>query len=91
MTDLPKDAGVHSPGTRPDDTPTPADAGSGPGYSGQEYDQAGQQAWRGADGRKRLPPDGVIGTGAGAGGAAPGEDFDDDTAGGSGAGGVPKG
>jgi hypothetical protein len=82
--DLPPDNGLRSPGTRPDDTPTPDAAGTGPGYSGQEYDQPGQRAWREADDERRLPVDGVIGSGVGAGGGAAGEDLDEDAAGGSG-------
>lgn len=89
MSDLPKDAGVRSPGTRPGETPAPADVGSGGGYSGQEYDQPGQKAWRDADGERRLPTDGVVGSGVGAGGGAEGEDFDSDAAGGNGAEGAP--
>lgn len=85
MSDIPKDAGVRSPGTRPGATPTPPAAGTGPGYSGQEYDQPGQQAWRDADGKERLPPDGAVGSGSGAGGGAKDEDPDPDAAGGSGA------
>lgn len=84
MSDLPTDAGVRSPGTRPEDTPTPEEAGTGPGYSGQEFDQAGQRRWREQDGGRRLPPDGAAGSGAGAGGGAPGEDYDADAQGGSG-------
>lgn len=83
--DLPPDNGVRSPGTRPDNTPAPKSVGTGAGYSGQEYDQPGQRAWRDADGAKRLPADGVVGSGVGAGGGSPGEDLDEDAAGGSGA------
>ena len=54
--------------------------GTGGGYSGQEYDSAGQDAWRRTHERQNVDASGAVhGTGVGAGGA-PGEDFDDDTA-----------
>jgi hypothetical protein len=54
--------------------------GTGEGYSGQEYDSAGQAAWRVEQTRHNVPADGVVrGSGVGAGGGNPGEDFDIDT------------
>jgi hypothetical protein len=59
--------------------------GSGTGYSGQEYDSAGQAEWRAEQAKRSMPADGAVhGSGAGAGGGVPGEDYDDDSAGGSG-------
>lgn len=58
--------------------------GTGSGYSGQEYDSAGQEQWRAEQERRNLPADGEVrGSGAGAGGGGPGEDFDVDTPGGA--------
>lgn len=58
--------------------------GTGSGYSGQEYDAAGQDEWRAEQERRNLPADGEVrGSGAGAGGGDPGEDFDIATPGGA--------
>ncbi|WP_260596665.1 hypothetical protein [Sphingomonas endolithica] len=52
--------------------------GTGGGYSGQEYDSEGQEAWRAEQDRRKGDPDGAVdGSGVGAGGG-PGEDFDSD-------------
>ncbi len=60
------------------------DVGTGSGYSGQEYDSAGQAEWRAEQERKSLPPgSGVSGSGIGAGGGQAGEDYDPDTPGGA--------
>ncbi|MEN2786477.1 hypothetical protein ACFOKI_05580 [Sphingomonas qilianensis] len=57
--------------------------GTGGGYSGQEYDSAGQEDWRRRQDALAVDPGGKVeGSGAGAGGA-PGEDYDDDSATGS--------
>lgn len=64
------------------------EVGTGEGYSGQEYDGAGQERWREEQQRRNLPADGgVLGSGVGAGGGDPGEDFDIATPGGA----VPAG
>ncbi|KQS04000.1 hypothetical protein ASG11_06830 [Sphingomonas sp. Leaf357] len=56
------------------------DVGTGDGYSGQEYDSAGQSAWRAEQQRRNLPKNGgVAGSGIGAGGGQKGEDYDVDS------------
>lgn len=57
-------------------TPRAAAAiGTGGGYSGQEYDSAGQAEWRAEQQRHALPADGAVhGSGSGTGGGNPGED-----------------
>lgn len=63
--------------------------GTGEGYSGQEYDGAGQEKWRAAQERRNLPADGEVrGSGIGAGGGDPSEDFDIATPGGAAPGGI---
>ncbi|MGN6376828.1 MAG: hypothetical protein ACTHMG_14930 [Sphingomonas sp.] len=51
--------------------------GTGDGYSGEEYDSAGQVEWRDEDRTKRVPPDGEV-RGSGVGGAR--EEYDPGTA-----------
>ncbi|MEG3150109.1 hypothetical protein U1769_09435 [Sphingomonas sp. ZT3P38] len=61
------------------------DVGTGDGYSGQEYDSKGQQAWRDEQEKHTVDPSGEVhGSGAGAGGGNDGEDYDSDSAAGSG-------
>jgi hypothetical protein len=60
------------------------EVGTGDGYSGQEYDSRGQQAWREEQEKPALDPSGAVhGSGAGAGGGNEGEDYDSDSAAGS--------
>ena len=81
--DIGPDNGKLPPYEEPLDT-GPATVGAGEGYSGEEYDAAGQEAWRKRQERHAVPEDGtVIGSGAGAGSGDVGEDFDVDRAGGA--------
>ena len=80
--DIPPDNGQRPPFAQPIDQGL-GDIGTKGGYSGQEYDAAGQDAWRAAEERKTVDPGGAVhGSGAGAGGG-PGEDYDSDTANGT--------
>ena len=64
---------------------THCEVGTDDTYSGQEYDSAGQEEWRAEQRRRALPANGEVhGSGAGAGGNNPGEDYDDDGASGGG-------
>lgn len=61
------------------------EVGTGDGYSGQEYDSRGQQAWRDEQAKHAVNPSGEVhGSGAGAGGGNEGEDYDSDSAAGGG-------
>lgn len=81
--DIGPDNGRKPPYERPSEGR--GDVGAGEGYSGQEYDGAGQAAWRERQQRSAVPEDGtVIGSGVGAGGGDAGEDFDAATPGGGG-------
>ena len=82
-TDIGPDNGVRPSFSTPIDERL-GKIGTGDGYSGQEYDSAGQAEWRAEQKRRNAPADGVArGSGAGAGGGNPGEDFDVDTPGGA--------
>ncbi|HVI97444.1 MAG TPA: hypothetical protein VM657_00080 [Sphingomonas sp.] len=79
--DIPPDAGKRSPIMARE--PPLGEIGSGPGYSGQEYDSAGQAEWRAREQARSVPRDGTVeGSGIGAGGGQEGEDYDLDDAGG---------
>ena len=83
--DIASEAGKRPPFARPIDAEAGKQVGTGQGYSGQEYDGAGQAAWRAEQERHALPSDGEVqGSGAGAGGGNPGEDYDSDAAAGDG-------
>jgi len=83
--DLPPEAGKRPVFARPVDPAAGAEIGTGGGYSGQEYDSAGQAEWRAEQQRHALPADGAVhGSGAGTGGGNPGEDYDSDSQNGSG-------
>ena len=75
-------------GKRPPHVPAGSgigEAGTGGGYSGQEYDSRGQQAWREEQEKGAVDPSGEVhGSGAGAGGGNEGEDYDSDSAAGDG-------
>jgi hypothetical protein len=84
--DLPPEAGKRPVFARPVDRDAGEAIGTGPGYSGQEYDAPGQAEWCAEQAKRAMPQDGAVhGSGTGAGGGAPGEDYDSDSAGGSGA------
>jgi hypothetical protein len=79
--DIPPETGKKPPYMKPE--PPLGDIGAGEGYSGQEYDGAGQAAWRDRDRERGVPKDGKVeGAGVGAGGGQEGEDYDLDDAGG---------
>jgi hypothetical protein len=81
--DIPPDAG-RAPPFDPLETPGPEDTGAGAGYSGQEYDNAGQRQWR-ADQDDEVAPDGEVrGSGVSAGGGNMKEEYDGDVATGGG-------
>ncbi|MDO7841935.1 hypothetical protein [Sphingomonas immobilis] len=81
--DIGPDIGVRAPMNAPADDDIGA-IGTGSGYSGQEFDSAGQAAWRAGQQRRAVPADGKVSdSGAGAGGGNPGEDFDVATPGGA--------
>jgi hypothetical protein len=84
--DIPPDAGKRPVFARPVDPKAGGEIGTDKqGYSGQEYDSAGQAEWRAEQARHDLPADGAVhGSGAGAGGGNPGEDYDSDSQNGSG-------
>lgn len=87
MSDTPKDIGPdngeRAPFARPIDEGL-GKVGAGSGYSGQEYDSEGQAEWRARQKQRGLPADGAVkGSGAGAGGGDPGEDYDIGTPGGA--------
>lgn len=72
--DISADQGAAPPFAKPE--PKLGAVGTGDGYSGQEYDSAGQAEWRQGDRRLRLDPRGEVhGTGS------PGEEIDPETAG----------
>jgi hypothetical protein len=80
--DIGPDNGKRPPFAKPIDTGRGA-IGTGTGYSGQEYDSAGQDDWRRRQEALAVDPGGKVeGSGAGAGGET-GEDFDDDSANGA--------
>jgi hypothetical protein len=88
VADQPPEAGKRPPQAAPD--PGIGEIGTGAGYSGQEYDSKGQQAWREQQATLIIDPSGQVhGSGAGAGGGSEGEDYDSDSAAGSG--GAPTG
>ncbi|MBB4085598.1 hypothetical protein [Sphingomonas carotinifaciens] len=78
--DIPPEAGKRPPFAKPE---PPLDAiGTGKGYSGQEYDSAGQAEWRAGQDAQAVAPEGIVrGSGTAAGGGAPGEDYDPNTPG----------
>ncbi len=79
--DIPPEAGRRPPYMKPE--PPLGEIGSGKGYSGQEYDGAGQAEWREREQERGVPRDGIVqGSGVGAGGGQEGEDYDLDDAGG---------
>jgi hypothetical protein len=81
--DIEPDNGHRPPFAKPMDEGR-GKVGTGEGYSGQEYDSAGQAEWRAEQTRTNVSEDGVArGSGAGAGGGHAGEDFDVDTPGGA--------
>ncbi|WP_156363653.1 hypothetical protein [Sphingomonas sp. Leaf357] len=81
--DVGPDAGQRDPSTLPADTDR-GTVGTGEGYSGQEFDSEGQAEWRKKEEHRNLPADGAVrGSGAGAGGGDPGEDYDVGTPGGA--------
>jgi hypothetical protein len=83
--DIPPEAGERPPFDRPVDAEAESQVGTGEGYSGQEYDSAGQAEWRAEQARHQLPASGEVhGSGAGAGGGNPGEDYDSDSTAGDG-------
>jgi hypothetical protein len=72
--DISPDQGKAPPFAQPE--PKLGAVGTGSGYSGQEYDSAGQAEWREGDKGLRVSPDGEAhGTGS------PGEEIDPETAG----------
>jgi len=83
LADQPPEAGKRpTHGRPPSDI---GDIGTGQGYSGQEYDSNGQQAWRDEQKKHAVDPSGEVhGSGTGAGGGNDGEDYDSDSAAGSG-------
>jgi len=82
-TDIGPDNGVRPSFATPIDERL-GEIGTGDGYSGQEYDSAGQAEWRAEQERRNASADGVVrGSGAGAAGGNPGEDFDVATTGGA--------
>ena len=82
--DIPAEAGKRPRFAEPGNPGAAADVGTGDGYSGQEYDSAGQAQWRAGQQRQSLAQDGAVhGSGAGAGGGNPGEDYDADAPGGA--------
>ena len=80
--DIGPDNGKRPPFAKPIDTGR-GEVGTGAGYSGQEYDSAGQDDWRRRQDQLAVDAGGKVeGSGAGAGGET-GEDFDDDSANGA--------
>jgi hypothetical protein len=85
QANIPDEAGERPAFARPVDASAGREIGTDDTYSGQEYDSAGQAEWRAEQSRHALPADGIVrGSGVGAGGGSPGEDYDSDSAGGDG-------
>jgi hypothetical protein len=83
--DIPPEAGKRPPFARRAAPAAGAEIGTDGTYSGQEYDSASQAEWREEQRRHALPANGEVhGSGAGAGGGNPGEDYDSDRAAGDG-------
>ena len=81
--EIPPDAGT-APPFDPLETPGPEQTGSGDGYSGQEYDNKGQRAWREGQDDEVASDGEVRGSGVSAGGGNMLEEYDSDVATGGG-------
>lgn len=78
-SNTPPEAGKRPPFAQPVDREAGKEIGTDQTYSGQEYDSAGQAEWRAEQSRHALPANGEVrGSGSGAGGGNPGEDYDSD-------------